>query len=250
MSKIKDTIKSTVDAFRHFAADRSGVVNVDSSWTNRVIYYYIEMYRHREEYMWQLEQGRIYDERIIDQEYDVLPCIELEEVDQASECPCSPASGCTFLRSKHPLPEMVMRDNHITVTDVLGNTQFNYVKWFNFSRKLRGRKAAQSGYTYFTFKHINDETYLYIHNRMFLERAAMTSRFVNPVEVKKFPGCDGVQDFVDCSILDQPFDIRKEIKPVIFEKAFQSLAGMRASTPAEDEYNDNSDDTASQPKIK
>jgi len=249
MSNIKNTIGSTVDAFRHFAADRSGLPNVDSSWTNRLVYYYLEMHRHREEYMWQLEQGRLYEGNIIDQEYDVLPCIELEEVDQASECPCAPASGCTFLRSKLPIPEMVMRDNNVTVTDILGRTKFNYVKWYDFSDKLKGRKAAQSGYTYFTFKHIDDETWLYVHNRELLEKAAMTSRFVNPLDVKKFPRCGNVPDTLDCSILQQPFDIRKEIKPIVFAKAFQSLAGMRSATPVEDEYNDNSDDTASKPKV-
>lgn len=250
MSKIKNTIKGTIDAFRHFAADRSGVVNVDSSWTNRSIYYYLEMYRHREEYLWQLEQGGIYEDKVIDQEYDVLPCIALERVDQASECPCAPASGCMFLRSKYPIPEMAIRDNHIVVTDILGNNQFNYVKWFNFSRKINGRKSAQSGYTYFTFKHIDDETYLYIHNEEFLERAAMTAKFTNPVDVKKFPKCDEFVNVVDCSILEQPFDMRREIQPIIFEKTFRAMVSMRSQTPIEDEYNDNSDDTASQPKIK
>lgn len=249
MSNLKNTIKTTVDAFRHFAADRSGLVNVDSSWTNRLIYYHLEMYRHREEYLWQLEQGRIYDNKIIDQEYDILPCIELQEIDQ-QECPCAPASGCLFLKSKHPLPEMVMRDNHIVVSDTLGKVRFNYVKWHEFSNKLNSRKAAQSGMTYFTFKHIDDETWLYVHNREFLELASMTARFVNPVDVKKFPGCDDAKTDIDCSILDQQFDIRKEIKPIVFEKAFQSLHRKRASNPIEDEFNDNSDDTASKPKIK
>lgn len=247
---LENTIKSNIDAFRHFASNRAGRPNIDSSWTDRLIFFYLDMYRKSEEYRWELTQGGVLKGSASDQETMTIPCIELEEVDRASECPCAVPSGCYFQRSVHPMPELVPNNNKPIVTNIIGGEIYSYVKWYNLPKKLRSRKSSQRDKRYHTFKNIKGDTYLYILNTDFLKSVSMTARFVDRSEVLKFPICGDVEVEGACDIRQTKFVIREELKSRVFELAFSTLINMRASNGMEDRYNDNQDDTAQTPKLK
>ena len=63
--------------------------------------------------------------------YQTLPCVELIEAPK-NECPCLPPVGCTILKSKYPLPKVLVSLNaHAIeyVTSVDGAISYDETTW-------------------------------------------------------------------------------------------------------------------------
>lgn len=242
-----DTIRTNIDAFRHFVAERSGKPTDDHGWPSRLIYFYMK--QSRSSVIFQNDLMRVYD--MGDDQLDNLGCVELVEADMV-ECPCAPASGCLFLKSKHPIPKMI-DGQMMSVKLPLGGrgqlTNINYVPWHRFDNKINGRIKAQARKPYYTVKKNKDgEYYLYVYNKVALKTVFVSGIFSDPIDVAIFPNCGDEENNKYCNVLDLPFPIKEELKPQVFQMTLASLVNTRSSAPVGDNDNDDKDSTSYPPK--
>lgn len=170
------------------------------------------------------------------QNYQTIPCIPLEEV-PVSECPCAPNSGCTFLATKFDMPTTI--GNFYSVSSIDGSISYSYVPWDRFGDKLRDRYATTSGGAYFTTKNTKNGIRGFLYNDIHKENITPTAIYANPIEIYKYPNCDGTE--VRCPTpLQYPFPVDPDLLPSIYEMATQLLQPL---APADDKINNASDDS-------
>lgn len=244
-----DTVRHVINAFRHYAEDRSGRTNDDLSMPNLLVYYYLNMYRQTESAKLARNLGAI---GMGAGTVHTIPCMELEKLD-VIDSPFVPPTGCYFLKSKYPLPVM-MDGLPITVTTVAPDCkncdgeirEFTYVEWQNFQYKVNSRIHGQSGELYYTVKNEGNISHLYIYtNSRFdmLKAAAISLIPKNPLDIISYPKCgEGVK--VPCSYLDDQFIIDPEIEAAVFENALRSLLTIKGSSPPADIFNNANLDSA------
>lgn len=246
-----NTVRATVDAFRHFMEDRTGRPSDDLSFPNKLIYYYLRMYRNKvvikdleKRYFTDIDKSIVH----------TIPCVELEEIDYHDECPCAPPSGCTWFRSKHELPEMftglpevvsVLKPN----TRLSNNGVFTYIRWEDMEDRLHGRLKGDSQALYYTMRKVKNRWRLYILKPAQISnlQGVLVSLAPKDVsEVAAFPVCgESEQEFI-CNPLDMEFDIDDEIRADVFEMTFNTLMNMRQAQPNSDVLNNDNDDTEAQ----
>jgi hypothetical protein len=134
-----------------------------------------------------------------------IPCVELIEA-PIHECPCAPATGCLFLRSKYPLPEP-MFEFYTSVTTLDGSEEFSPTTW------MRKRVKQHNKYTAKTPDYFIRNNYLYIMFREKLKYVAVSDPWVDPEEAYDFPSpCADETNTTDCvGVLDQDFNIEEEL---------------------------------------
>jgi len=234
-----NTIRDAVEAFSMYIDNRTGGLSDDFTFPAKLVYYYLNMYRLRVEA----------EDKRFNEEYDVnpaelitIPCVELCEID-IIECPCAPAKGCTFFKSVHPLPK-ISGGMPKAVATLDGGELFNYVPWYQFSSKVNSRHKSVSKGFYYTFKTIDNETYLYVYRSCCfdnLQAVAVSAKFQDPLEVLCFPICGEERQV--CSPLDELFIIDQEIQSRVFELTFQTLVSFKNSNPESEIINNDNDDT-------
>lgn len=224
------TLRHAVNAFRNFAADRSGMPSQQSAWSTRLIKYYLNMYRSRALYE---KSGNT----ALDTMMQVIPCVSVEEVD-FNECPCLPASGCTFRKSLFPLPDYI---KIASVSSVTGHVVFNYIRWMDFPLHIDSRFPAQRTAPYWTIKNINNEPYLYVYNKHEIEAVSVTGVFTDSTEVAGYPICGQASEYL-CDPLDKEWVCDEELKMKVFLLTFDHLTRTRAQQA--DVRNNDSDGTA------
>lgn len=245
--KISD-IRSAVEAFRHFFEDKTGRPSSSVIYPAKLIYYFLKMYRNRALFEIEQSQGRgAYD---LSTEM-TIPCIELIKVDQV-ECPCAPASGCLFMKSKHPLPRMQNGVPHsVSLLKQHGSQKnygsFTFVDWYKFEDKINGRIASQAFQPYFTMKNISSNRHLYVYGNSeeFEDLKAVSAVITpnDPLEFLSFPICG--DDPILCNPLDVEFIIEDNIQSRVFELTFNALGGFRSMAPGADLLNNDSNDVVS-----
>lgn len=250
---MKGTIREAVEAFRGHFEDLSGRPSDDFAYPPKLIYYYLNLYRNAVTYEDRMRKSiSNLDESIV----GTLPCVELTKVDIV-ECPCAPASGCKFLKSKFRIPKLLdgLPLAVVTLASECDNCdpeiqEFTYVPWSNFQYKLTSRLSAQRTGLYYTMKNIDSEYHLYIYtNSKYKDLKAVTLRgiFKNPIEVAEFPICNEVEKIV-CNPMDLPFTIEDELQPIVYDKVFAMLVKLKQATPTSDVLNnDNNDNTSRVP---
>ncbi len=174
-----------------------------------------------------------------------IPCLELVEVDVV-ESPFVPATGCYFLKGKHPIPTM-LEGLPIQVTTVAPDCkncdkeirEFTYVPWPNFQYAVNSRIEAQNNSLYYTIKNYGSKTDLYIYTNSkydSLKAVALTLIPKNPIEVTNFPKC-GEDVSRSCSYLTDKFIIDHEIESQVFQLTLQSIQNSRNGNPRFDVFN-------------
>lgn len=245
-----DTVRYVINAFRHYAEDRTGRTSDDITMPNPLIYYYLNMYRQTETAKFNRQLGTIGQSAGTIQ---TIPCLELEKVDVV-ESPFVPATGCYFQKTKYPLPSMI-DGLPIQVTTVAPDCQncdkeireFTYVPWPNFQYAVNSRIEAQSTALYYTMKNYGSKTDLYIYsNSKFDEIKAIAITLVakNPIEVINYPKC-GEAIKKPCSYLDDKFIIDPEIESQVFELTLRSIQNTMRGNLAFDVFNNTLPDAMS-----
>jgi hypothetical protein len=138
-----------------------------------------------------------------------LGCVELVEVDRA-EC-CSVEVGCTFLRTKHPIPSLVELHHKNLLTrvgpvdkiskpfDVIPYERVPYEFRNKFTRNsIKAFMMNNNGYLYLAIREGNNLAKL-------LDVINIQGVFENPRDVAKFSHCDGKPCYTD----DSPFAIKR-----------------------------------------
>lgn len=229
------TNRQAINGFRDFAAGK-GMLSDDNTFSPRLILYYLKAYRARLLYERRISKGRTISKYNI----QTIPCIELQEVDQ-SECPCTPKSGCTFLKTKYPIPRPI-GDLIISVSSVGGDITYSPVRWDKFKSKLYSRIEANAKAAYYTFKDTGEGTHIYVYNDEHKEYVSISAIFDDPDSVKTFPDCSGKVERI-CNPYDLEFVIDMDVLPILYELVFDKLTRYR-QTSTEDKLNNDSDEAA------
>lgn len=244
------SIRHAVEAFKIFFEDRTGRPSSSMIYPSKLIYFFLKMYRNKVSYEDRYIKARSNEDLNVEL---TIPCVSLEEVDQV-ECPCAPASGCSFFKSTHPLPRMLNgMPNSVTLIKKDGKQKnygaFTYVDWYNFEDKINGRVRAQATQPYFTMKNINSQRHLYVYANVeeysSLQAVAVAGNFSDPLEVASFPVC-GKELKELCSPMDEEFVIEEEIQSKVFELTYAALSGFKNASTGIDLLNNNNNDTVGQ----
>lgn len=236
MNKL-ETNRAIIGEFRDLIADKVRISDVNG-WSNRLVYNHLIGYKNKI----LMEKMKDPKSSISILNYQTLPCVALDEI-SIEECPCQPASDFKFLRSIVPIPNYI--GDIKSVNSGTRSQGYDYVDWDNFRYKLNSRFEAERTQPYWTIRKVtvNNVTgnYLYIHNDIFREFVTVSAIFSDPLDVYKYPNCEGKVD--KClSALDKEFIIDPQFKPLMFDLALSQL--VRAKTPISDVVNNNLDDVS------
>lgn len=227
--KIGINNRETIYAFKTLVADKTQISD-DNGWSNRLIYFYLLRYRAK-----LIREKVLKGESLSHWNYQTIDCIPLKEVD-LNECPCAPASGCTFLKTEYPIPKPLNRLKSVTSID--GQITYTFVEWERLKSKINSRISAQSKTAYYTIKTRKEGTYLYLYNDVHKKFITCSGVFENPLEVQYYPSCNGEIDHCK-KPLDQEFILDPDLLPVVYDLAISQL--NRAKQLASDIYNDDND---------
>lgn len=216
------TVREAIQSFISYVEDASGRTSDELRFPPRLVYEHLNMSRNNILYKDRLIKSRfgVSDETII----QTLPCVELEEVDQV-ECPCAPASGKYFFKSKYPIPRM-LGTVPLSVSSVLGNISFNHVRWYNLQDKVTSSLKPDREQPYYTFKVIDSDFHLYVYSSNTLDdiqAISVTAVFQNPIEASSFPMCGQDEENLDCNPLEKEFIIPSELQIEVYKQALRSL---------------------------
>lgn len=214
------TGRELVDQYRTWLGDKSGKIKVDNSWSPRAILFSLLQFRNqviRAELQTNPNTYRYMRQTI--------PCIPLETVDH-NECPCAPATGCTWLRTKYPIPHPIGKLISVTGIATKPNDfiKYDYIQWEWIEKRLQSWLKPERERPYYCIRN----GYIYLHNDDHKKALSVTGVFANPIDVFTFPDCEGKVD--GCTPhLDYPFLIDPTTQSTIFNLAAQSMIGYQQS---------------------
>jgi hypothetical protein len=171
-----------------------------------------------------------------------LRCVELIQVDP-QECPCAPASGCFWLRTKEPVPRAI---RYISVTDTLGKEQFTRKKWSDFKRVANSRIKSARTKRYYTLREANEagenKHYLYIYakeeDKLYLKSLTISGLFANPIKAAAFASCGEINLTAICNPMDIGFYTNEELRDVVNKQLILTLPQFRNLAPSDQLNND------------
>lgn len=238
---VEHTIRGVISAFSHSVEQRTGRPFIEFRWPNRLVYYHIV--NQRADIYYQSRKQNEFENNYEDYS-EYISCVEMQEIDIV-ECPCAPASGCTFMKSKEPLPTF-LKGTPILVTKLTGDEKYNHVDWSMFKHRINSRFAASSQELFFTTKTIDDKRWLYtyITRDEKVKSVSISGVPIDPMEMALFPICGEPKPDM-CDILDLPFRIEKRLINTIFSSVFEKLIGLNNATRIGDTKNDDRNSEAS-----
>lgn len=194
------TIREITSKFQHYIEQR-GKISDDLSLSRRLILCYLNMAKVK----LISEKKRSLDSIYNNSTY----AVPLEKVDR-SDWPCIPESGCMWLKSKCEIPRTI-KSRHIKVNTVLGQEEYNFVKWSNIKWKLESSLPFKK--LFFSLRTEGESTYLYIHCNENLKAVLVTGFFSDDTELRVCCGKDE-----PCPVLlDNEFNIDPELLSPLFD---------------------------------
>lgn len=227
------TNREVIALWRHFAADKTGSISVQNSYSPKALLEYIKIERSGviRDY---IEKGKTLPNQIS----QTISCVKLKDCD-LNECPFTPASGCTWLKTECQIPYFI---SLTSVSAGIGSNikTFDYVDWDKFQYK---KKSRESGNLY-TTKDVGNGTYIYLYDELFLESITFVGIAEDPTEVISF--CD---KSCECDILDRESYISKEILREIYLNTWGTLQTVR-NRAGVDVINDDLPNESVSPQLK
>lgn len=225
-----------IGEFRDLVSDKVRISDA-SGWSRRLIYSHLLGYRNR------LLYEKMHDPKykLSELNYQTIQCIKLDEIN-VEECPCEIPSDFSFKRSVYPIPTYI---GNLTVKGNIRTDNYDYVKWDEFKYKLNSRFENERVKPYWTIAKTTikgvEGNYLYILNNNWKELTSVIGIFADPLEVAKFPDCDGKVN--KClNALDAKFVIDPQLKPLMYDMALQQL--LKSKATLQDTVNNNLDDVS------
>lgn len=185
-----------------------------------------------------LSQALTLGVKISEESYQVLPCIELVEVDRV-ECPFIPASGCTWLKSTCPLPDFIKIQS---ISRQLGDG-YSHVRWDKVKEKVGGRLKSAAKERFYSLRTIGNDTYLYIYNDETIKSITVTAIFEDPMEAALY--C-GVNEEAKCNPMDTSFHTPQVFIDNIIKQTWDSTIRVRAAAKIKVLNNDSPVDQTTQ----
>lgn len=230
---IKPSIRDAINSFAHDVEEKTGRPFNSFKWPNKLIYFHLINSRH-DLYYKSRKQNRI--ESNYEDYNEVIPCIEMEEVDLV-ECPCAPASGCTFMRSTHHLPTF-LSGWPTSVTNLKGDKRYDPVEWSQFQYKVNNSLEALNKARLFTVKNIGNKPWLYtyITKETRVKSVKLSGVPIDPMEMFLFPVCGEEKNV--CDIMDMEFIIEKRLFSSVIDMTYAKLINRNNNTRIGDTLND------------
>lgn len=229
------THRHALEQWKHYAVDQSGYVADENPFSNKSIIRAMQEVRATE-VKTALQLGMDLSEFMV----QTLPCVEVQELDR-NECPCAPASGCYWLRSKVELPRYCKL---ISVTGIVANSEnprFTFIKWDRFQYIPKARTKSVRNGRYWTVRDSGGEgPYLYLYGDRNLKQVAISAIWEDPMWVDSFPKC-GTEDLESkCNPLDVDFHTDAWMRDTIISKSWQKLLAARQASRIDALNDDNS----------
>lgn len=195
-----------------------GVESDDSRLTSRHIYHRLKTTRAK-----LFSQKAKKKQRISQWNYQTLSCVELIKV-TGHDCPCIPPVGCSVLRSKYKLPQIISDLNGEliqSVTTIERGKKLDRVS-LNAVNSLKGNKYTSKKLNFFI-----QDGYLYVISPTFrLGVLSVVALFEDPVEADKFKSlCDeNCTNCTDCeNFLDKDFPIDTDLVDTLIQMSVEEL---------------------------
>lgn len=233
----KLTNRKLIQSVKSLVADRTGKPTDYNQYSNRLILFYLQMFRSRIIFEKRHQRHEL-DHRFNRQ---TINCVYLYEIDQ-SESEIAPHSGYRILKSEYPLPRPVF-GKFDAVSSVIANINYDFVRWDRFKNVTKSRIRAQKTQPYYTLKDIGNGVFLYLYNDLQKEEVNVSSVFENPVEAQFYPGC---KDKPYCNPLDEIFVLDQELVTIVVELTADKMAKLKSYSHPDILTND-MDNTATPP---
>lgn len=228
------THRSLIEKFKHNAADQSGFITDDDTWSDEfLIREFLDLRTLLTKEL--ISAGKTVSTHMM----QTLGCVKVKEEDRSS-CPCSVPSGCYWLRSEKPIPSFIKLSS-VSSTIVHGDMiRFSPIFWDKLQYIPNSRSNFAKKSKYWTTRDTGEGTYLYLYGDRDLEEVQVTGIFENPMEVAMYPSCGKVDEKALCFPLDVNFHTDRDMVPKIMELAYQKLISVRSSAKEDIKNNDNS----------
>lgn len=181
--------------------------------------------------------------RLGDWAYQLLPCVEMIEVD-SSLCPCSPPSGCTVKRSKLPLPKAL---NSIFSPGVEGVYTSDFSRRFSHTTRKSLEYIKGNRYTKKGDKYIIENDYLYAYGESIPKILMVKLLLENPLEDISSYDCSSFSraQLGECkSPLDLDFPLDPEMIEPLIQMTSQELVVDFSRIQKDNKTTDNEDNRA------
>lgn len=216
------THRMAVESWKHFAIDQSGYISDENPYSNRALL--MKLQEHRATFIkTALERGKELSEFMI----QTLACVDMEEMDR-NECPCAPASGCYWLKSKCELPKAIKLRSVTGIVASGSNPRFNEIKWDRFQYIPKARNTAMKNGRYYTVRDTGNGPYLYLYGDRFLETVSISGFFEDPIAAASFSSCGEPNLEAFCNPLDVDMYTDPWVRDIILPSMWQQLLPVRA----------------------
>lgn len=217
------TVRHALERWKHYAIDSSGFVSDDSGYSNKAVV--AQLLDSRANITGDaLEFGKNVSEFMV----QTLPCVEVVELDR-NKCPCAPASGCYWLKTKAEIPKFIKM---ISVTGIVANSEmprFNWIKWDRFQYIPKARlKSTQKG-RYWTIRDTGEGSYIYLYGDRFLQSIAVSAIWEDPMCAAAYPSCGEVNINAKCNPLDVNFHTDRWMLDLVISDSWQKIISKRQS---------------------
>lgn len=227
------THRHAIEQWKHYPVDSSGYVVDESQFSNKSIIRNILEVRAVETKA-AIDRG----DDVSDFMVQVLPCVEVEELDR-NECPCAPASGCYWLRTKAEIPRYIKM---ISVTGIVANKEnprFTYIKWDKFQYIPIARNKSMRHGRYWTIRDSGgDGPYILLYGDRDLEVIAISAIWEDPMCAEAYPKCGTVDLEAKCNPLDIDFYTDAWLRDIIISRTWQKLLPVRQTAPFDGQNDD------------
>jgi len=228
------TIRDVIASFSQSVEEKTGRPFADFKWPPRLIYFHLTNMRH--EIIYQTRRQNQMEGNYEDYT-EVLPCVLMKEVDIV-ECPCAPASGCTFMKVVKPLPKF-LGGRPSLVTTLTGFEKYDYVEWSMFKYRVNNRIEALNKNFLFTQQTIDNVDWIYTYNNTDIKARSVKIAGVpiDPMEIAFYPRC-GKKAPDMCDLLNMKFIIEKRLINPLYDGTFNKLIRYNSGTRIGDTKND------------
>jgi hypothetical protein len=228
------THRHALEEWKHYPIDQSGYIVDELPYSNKSVIKVLQQVRASE-----IKSALRLNEPLSEFMVQVLPCVEVCEIDR-NDCPCAPASGCYWLKTKHEIPRYCKM---ISITGIVANGEnprFSFIKWDRFQYIPKSRNKTMREGLYWTIKDSGgDGPYLYLYGNRFLEAVAISAIWEDPMCVEAFPKCGETDVKALCNPLDVDFYTDAWLRDVIISRAWQKLIPIRGQAGADMLEDDN-----------
>lgn len=226
------THRDALEQWKHYVVDATGYPPDDLQYSDQSIV--LELLEGRALLIKQMLATK---QDISESTYQTLGCMEVEEVDRA-ECACAPASGCYWLKSKEPLPDVIKIRSVTGIVAAAEMPRFDPIKWDRFQYIPQSRIPSMARGFYYAIRDTGNGPYLYLYGNRFLEAVSVSAIFQNPMVAAAFPSCGEVDLQAKCNPFDVNFHTDAGVREAIINSAWQRLVAARQAAPVDSANDD------------